>query len=178
MSATNRGAKRRDRDFYETPAWCTEAIVKEMAWGYEPSVWEPAAGSGAIADVIKRSVPHACVKSTDIAPQSCSVEQGDFFTDFEFRSKWDFIITNPPFSLAQEFIDRSLDLANCVVMLLPLSFMGSKKRRDWWRARPYTAIHYLSQRPSFTGDGKTDAECYAWVVWDKTDRQKKGCYWL
>lgn len=171
MSSTNRGAKRMERDAYPTPGWAVEAMAEKIVWhGGIANVLEPCIGTGVIADVLLSNY----VDSVDWA----EIEQGRDFLTYEFGRKFDFVVTNPPFSLAKEFIDRSLTLANCVIMLLPLSFMGSKKRRDWWRSHPYTAIFYLSQRPSFTNDGKTDSECYAWVVFDSTGRQKIGCHWI
>ncbi|WP_436663579.1 hypothetical protein ACOALA_13645 [Alicyclobacillus acidoterrestris] len=91
--------------------------------------------------------------------------------------RYDFIITNPPFSLAQEFVEKSLTLANCVIMLLRLNFLASGKRKEFWEKHPPTAIHVLTKRPSFTGTG-TDATDYAWFVWDTTGRQKRGLYWI
>ncbi|SFU70692.1 hypothetical protein [Alicyclobacillus macrosporangiidus] len=174
MSATNRAlTKRHPYDAYSTPAWVTEAIVREIVWGTDPHILEPCVGQGAILNVLVNSpvVPPAYYDYCEIQ------EDRDFLTyDFNDR-RFDFVITNPPFSLAQEFIERSLTLANCVIMLLRLNFLASRQRKEWWQKHPPTAIHVLTKRPSFTGKG-TDATDYAWFVWDTTGRQKRGLYWL
>ena len=62
----------------------------------------------------------------------------------------------------REFRD-SLEHAQCVVMLLRINFLGSKKRYGFWKKNPPQAMYVLSKRPSFTGKG-TDATEYAWFV--------------
>lgn len=177
MSATNRGDVRRERDAYQTPVWAVEAIVREIAWGTCPRVLEPCAGDGVISNYIDLKIGHAEVTAFDIEPSSSRMKQQDFL---EYSHWWpfDFCITNPPFSLAKEFIDKALEVSNCAIMLLPKSFDGSVGRKEWWQRHPPTAEYTLSRRPSFTGDGKTDSEVYQWLVFDSTGRQKRGWYWL
>ena len=91
-------------------------------------------------------------------------------TPFE---KVDLILTNPPFSLAQEFIEKAIKEADTVIMLLRLNYLGSQKRNIFWNKFPPTALHVLSKRPSFTGSG-TDATEYAWFIWDKVNKIDKG----
>ena len=180
MSATNRGAKRVDKDVYNTPSWATELIVREIAWGDSAIVLEPCAGQGAIAEVLVRCNVGA-VETADI-DASAPFGNGEDFLTTEYDVKYDFILTNPPFSLAQEFIEKSLRIANCVIMLLPLGFYGAESRHEWWAAHEPTAQFVLSKRPMFgkNKDGKwgSDSETYAWLVWDSTGRQKRGFYHL
>lgn len=51
MSATGRGAERRADDFYETPGWCTRAILPHLIPNLPERhiVLEPGSGSGSIA---------------------------------------------------------------------------------------------------------------------------------
>ena len=62
-------------------------------------------------------------------------------------------------------------------MLLRLNYLGSITRHEWWKSSPPIAIHVLSKRPSFTGTG-TDATDYGWFAWDKTDRIKRGIFFV
>jgi len=50
-------------------------------------------------------------------------------------------------------------------MLLRLNFLASRKRHGWWNLHRPSALFVLSQRPSFTEDGQTDATDYAWFYW-------------
>ncbi len=161
MSATNRGAVRREQDHYETPTWLTEAIIPILRL-YNPSrILEPAAGGGAIVRVLQRSFPDAAIDSGDIAT-------GQDFLVHDYSPTYDLIITNPPYSLALEFIQRGLELRRtddaAVCMLLRLNFLGSQSRAVWLR-RHTPSVHVSPRCPSFTGDG-TDATEYCWAVWD------------
>jgi hypothetical protein len=173
MSATGRGASRAKNDIYPTPTWATEAIAQQINWhggavSGAVDVLEPCIGNGAIADVLLDYVDSV---------EWAEITKGRDFLTYDFGRTFDFVVTNPPYSLAQEFIEKSLTLADCVVMLLRINFLASKSRKEFWEKHPPTAVHVLTQRPSFTGHG-TDATDYAWFVWDFTGRQKKGFYWL
>jgi hypothetical protein len=76
------------------------------------------------------------------------------------------IITNPPYSKAQEFVERALQELpkDPVVMLLPLPFLASKRRFEFNKKHP-AHVMVLPKRPSFTGGG-TDAVEYAWFAWN------------
>lgn len=83
---------------------------------------------------------------------------------------FDVIITNPPFNLAREIIEKALNDVNdggFVIMLLRLNFFGGKLRKDMWdRQMPkYAFVH--NRRMSFTDDGRTDSIEYMHAVWQK-----------
>ncbi len=69
------------------------------------------ARDGAIVKVFDEYIPDATIIGFDL------VTGIDFLTWNPTR-RFDFIITNPPFSLSEEFIDKSLKIANCLIMLL------------------------------------------------------------
>jgi hypothetical protein len=85
----------------------------------------------------------------------------------------DLVITNPPYSLASEFVSRFISLFTSKesgelridgAFLLPLSFLGSDGRASFHRGFP-SDLYVMPHRPSFTGDGDTDSEVYCWAVW-------------
>lgn len=161
MSATNRGAERAPNDFYETPEWLTRAILPHLP---KPAgVLEPAAGRGAIARVVQSYWPTATVHQGDLAPQSADIQQSNFLAYSASRGLYDLVITNPPYSLAQAFVEKALTAAPVVAMLLRVNFLGGQKRAAWLRANT-PACFVTPRRPSFVG-GKTDATEYAWLVW-------------
>ena len=98
----------------------------------------------------------------------------DDFIHSEIKNKYDIIIGNPPYSLAIEFVKKSLELLNddgILIFLLRTAFLESKARYKFWQENPLTGLLTLSKRPSFTGKG-TDATSYSWFIWDKsTDKQ-------
>ena len=82
----------------------------------------------------------------------------------------DLVISNPPFVLALEFIQRALDdvrFGGWVVMLLRLNFFGSQKRKPFFDAHMPERVYIHNQRMSFTPDGKADSVEYMHAVWRK-----------
>ena len=99
----------------------------------------------------------------------------DDFLRWEADKDYDFIIGNPPYSLAREFIEKCFEIANkntVIIMLLRTAFLESKSRYEFWQQYPLSGLYTLSKRPSFTGKG-FDATSYSWFIWDnRTDKQE------
>lgn len=179
MSATNRGSKRIESDYYATPI---DAIYKLLG-NYRVAnsndvILEPSAGNGIIIKALRAAgyagnTIHAIEireeEKSNLESVADSVKIGDFL-DADPGVKYDVIIGNPPFSLAQEFIDKSLSLlkpGGRLIFLLRTNFLESQKRFEWWQDKTPTRLFVLSKRPSFTGKG-TDATSYSWFVWEKS----------
>jgi len=139
---------------------------------------EPAAGDGAIIRAVAR------MDVTWIAAEKRAVELGPLFrltapvciVDFlawQPPCRLTVAITNPPYSLAMEFVEHALTMADNVAMLLRLNFLASEKRAGFMRAHP-PDVYVLPNRPSFTPDGKTDSIEYAWFVWPQGVRRTGG----
>lgn len=185
MSSTNRGYDRHISDYYHTPEWAIrdffanfmsdmqkeEALIADMP---DKMIWlDPAAGGDKdhpempYPSVIK-DLFGADIDTLDIREDSSSDGLGDYLTIP--KPRYDVIITNPPFFLAQEFIQKALSEVNdggYVIMLLRLNFFGSKKRFDFWQEHMPTHTYVHHKRMSFTDDGKTDSVEYMHCVWQK-----------
>ena len=185
MSATNRGSNRRKDDFYETPDWLIGLCLDEIANVndiYRGSGWsrsrlkilEPCAGNGAVVSQLEYRFPNAMIDAFDINTASnwkgrrTNLITCDFLKE-DITEKYDLIITNPPYSLAIDFVEKCLSLSDqskyrgLVCMLLRLGFLESKSRNKF--LIDYTpSVWVTSKRPSFTGNG-TDASAYGWFVW-------------
>ena len=93
--------------------------------------------------------------------------------------KMDIIITNPPFSLTCEFLEKSLsELSEKGVLayLQRVNYLGSLKRLEFWeRVGTPDKFTVLVPRPSFVG-GQDSCE-FAWFIYDRGNRlpfMKKG----
>lgn len=182
MSATNRGAKRRPQDFYSTPIECVTAILNELDVPDGIKILDPCAGSGHVIQAINEMYNNVHVDAIEIRPEekeilnkyTDSIQIGDFL-ETDIKTGYDLVISNPPYSLAQEFIDKGLKCLNDtgkLVYLLRTNFLESNKRFKWWQNKLPSGIYVLHARPSFTDDKHTDACSYSWFVWDKSsDKQ-------
>jgi len=151
-------------DFYPTPSWCYEKLP--IDWSMFTTALEPCEGDGRITQFLR-------AKGVDT--KGFDIQTGTNYLTTETTENYDLILTNPPFSIALDFIDKAIEEANTVIMLLRLNFLGSQKRNAWFVENEPTSLFVLSKRPSFTGKG-TDSTEYAWFVWDKTDRITKGVF--
>lgn len=113
-------------------------------------------------------VEPANIFTIDIREDSLAEIKGDYLE--QPPGDFDLIITNPPFALASEIIEKALSdvkEGGWVVMLLRLNFLEGKKRKMFWdKYMPkYVFVHH--RRMSFTKDGKTDSVAYAHYCWQK-----------
>ena len=150
-------------DYYPTPEWCYEKLP--IDWSQFNKVLEPCKGDGRIVSFLE---------DKELEVDWCEIQEGVDF--FNHTKEVDLIITNPPFSIAQEFIEHSMSLAPTVIMLLRINFLGSQKRYSFWQQFPPDGLYILSKRPSFTGTG-TDATDYAWFVWSDI-KELQGLHWI
>ncbi len=170
LVSKNRNAK----DFYQTPYSLSRLfLAREKLNG---SILEPACGNGAIVKVLLE-YGYKC-NSSDI--------EDDFL---EQNKQYNTIITNPPFSMAQEFIIKAKELAmEKICFLLPLNYLHGKKRYDkiWTdNVFPLKCVYIFTRYPFLSNeplreDGKikTGMMVYAWYVWDKTFSGEAKIKWL
>jgi len=176
MSATGRGRARNPRDYYRTPAWCVEVLLEHES--LLPNVYDPACGDGAILEVLQKA-GHK-VYGLDIDPGSAlaasqqlntPIGVGDYLHPERPHPCRCDVVMNPPYRQAAEFVRVALSQAeprSRVCALLRLNFLGSsRKRLDLvGKGAELRRVIVLSRRPSFTGDGRTDACEYAWLVFE------------
>lgn len=166
-------------DFFPTPPWATRALLKHVL-GPDPgeSVWEPACGTGDMARPLGEYFGR--VYASDVFDYSERFEGQARVTDFLLpwappphfdRHPPDWIITNPPFRLAEQFVLRGLEVARIgVAVLVRSAFLeGGQRWRRLYRDRPPTMIAQFVERvPIFKGrlDPKgSTATAYCWLVW-------------
>lgn len=185
MSA-KRGPPKKPQEDYCTPAWVVESLLDEVQ--LPGGRWlEPCAGDGAIIRAVS-------ARRSDVAWAACEIREecrdplvaipsveraviGDFFEPASLSAimdlgQFDVIITNPPYSVAEDFVNVCLPLAKLTIMLLRLPFLEGAERAVFWRKR-MPNVYVLPNRPSFTGGG-TDATAYAWFIWHGHDPREYG----
>jgi hypothetical protein len=162
-------------DYFFTPAWTTRAILHQLP--KRCRYLDAGCGSGAIGSVVAaEGVPAGMVYGYELNSELADkaslaglvVETGDFLQ--APLQEWEdiqVIISNPPYSLAMEFLKKSLEIVKpnmgTVAMILRLPFLATQGRAQFHKDNP-SDIYILPRRPSFTGKG-TDATDYGWFVW-------------
>lgn len=135
-------SERRD-DLYETPDVATRALLKAEC--IPLCVWEPSCGPGAIVRVLRDS--GRAVIATDLVDYGCpdSESRRDFLMETEAPPGVPAIVMNPPFKLAEEFVEHAITLVPEVYALLRVAFLEGLR---WERAlKPHLArVHVFAPR--------------------------------
>jgi hypothetical protein len=163
------GYDRADADWYVEPASFVEAIVDAEGIAVPSLCWDPAAGCGTIPKVLRaRGIECAASDIVDRGCPDCWI--GDFFS--EHHGTAEIIISNPPFGVLVEFVDRALDLASDrVIVVARLAFLESIKRMNFFRRTPIARVYVSGPRQSMPPGGvdmpaKGGSIAYGWYVWE------------
>lgn len=188
LAGSNSSRGRVENDYYATPFDATRDILdRELLEG---TILEPSCGEGHISKVIREYYPNAKIVSHDLIQRedkfNMGVEGGhDFMLETE---RFDNIITNPPFNIAKEFVEKALQLANKkVIIFAKLVFLEGKSRREMFENTPLKTVYVFSRRvgPMRNGEeldengkpwGSTMA--FAWFVWDKDYKGEPTIKWI
>lgn len=158
-------ADRNGTDFYPTPPECTVALLNYLDLPTGTVVWEPAAGEGHIVEVLADW--GLSVLASDLHPAGRYVTESTDYLSAPLPAGVDVVITNPPFSIAQAFIEHTLDLGVPFALLLKSQYWHSKGRRALFERHRPTAVLPLTWRPDFLFGAKSASptmECL-WTVW-------------
>lgn len=168
----NRSSQSRSKtDFYPTPPDVTIALLDflEMDGILCPSehiILEPACGNGKMVDaMLERGYS---VKYSDLFPTGYRGDiQAVNFLTAPMDTSVDWIITNPPFSQADQFIHHCLELDKPFAFLLKSQFWHAKSRLELFRKHPPAYVLPLTWRPDFLWGAKSGSPTMEviWTVW-------------
>ena len=176
------GKDRAAHDYYATQP---EAVVMLCDLeSFAPTVGEPACGGGHLSKVLESRGYN--VLSTDLVDRGYGKGGVDFLScaaTLAPQTPFD-IVTNPPYSFAQEFVERSLELVRPggkVAMFLKLTFLEGKSRYSLFAANPPRRVYVASSRLTCGKNGtewEPSAVCYSWMVWEKGYKGEPALRWF
>jgi hypothetical protein len=157
-------------DLYDTPACAVRALLKVEKLPRE--IWEPAAGGFNIVDVLREAGHDVMASDIDDRGRADRCLTIDFLRpDLPARSPC--IVTNPPYSLAERFVELALQRAPLVIMLLRLAFLESARRAPILDTGKLARVHIFANRlpmmhrKGWNGRRASSAIPFAWFVWDR-----------
>ena len=178
--------KRNKNDYYQTPYSMTRQLLEVENFGGK--ILEPSCGAGAIVKVLRdydKSVDY-CDLNNEFSLTGIFKNFKDFIND-DF-DRYDNIITNPPFSLAKEFILKAKQITNNkIAMLLPLNYLHGVTRyneiyldRKFPLKAVYVFCRYGMLEETIRDDGtyRTGMMVYAWYIWDKDYKGEPMIRWI
>ena len=160
-------------DCYETPPEAVHALLKVEKlpeW-----IWEPACGPGSIVRTLRAA--RYCVIDSDLHDYGQSY-QIDFLqqTDVPWHGmyKTSCLLTNPPYQLAQKFVEHAAALqVPLVIMLLRLAFLEGTRRSHILEHAGLARVHVfrnrlpMMHRRGWDGPKASSAIPFAWFVWER-----------
>lgn len=161
--------ERQTEDYYATNPKAAEILLQEET--FNKDIWECCCGEGHLSKVFSEN--NYNVKSSDLIDRG----YGDVFDFLSTENKeWEGdIVTNPPYSLAKDFIEKALQIipqGNKVAMFLKLTFLESQSRKKMFTDIPPKTLYVSSSRIQCAKNGDFDlypssAVAYGWYVWQK-----------
>lgn len=180
MSAKNRRQAAKAHDIYPTPVRLVRAGFDVLfqrhgeVLQHARRFLEPGAGFGPFCRMASLYLPAgASITGVETHPPAkrypYTLVKQDFLRWKPARRPFDLIATNPPFTLAEEFIRRSQQLlgqTGLMFYLMRMGVTGSKQRRALWHEVNLREVWLIRPRPSFQKDGGSDATEYAFFLMD------------
>lgn len=177
----------RGDDFYASPYAALPPLLVSEGRKLPKKLWEPACGNGALVLPLRNR--GFDVYASDLNDWGCPQSEGD--VDFlgpiaaqlgerhaiEYGANDFGIVTNPPFVIIEEFIDRAVVMSPYVAILCRLSFLESEGRFGWFQRVGLRRIHVIAERlpmmhrHGYNGPKATNSGiCFAWMIFERRER--------
>ncbi len=177
--------KRDPDDYYTEEHWCSWRLFEDEL--FEGQIYDPACGSGRIVRSA-RMAGYDAYGSDKIKRSSLCREVFDFCDTWpRRRPKPQNIVSNPPFKIAELFVDLVLERCERkAAMLLPHDWLTGDDRSRWLETKPLRRVLVMTPRPSMppghaieaghkaTG-GKQD---FDWYIFEPGYRGRAEVGWL
>ena len=184
LGASNHTENEREKnDYYATDGKAAEILLDVES--FTPTIWENAVGGGDLADVfIKNGYK---VRASDIIDRGYPNTIVHDYLSWVTNDLFDCVISNPPYSKAEEFIRKSLSLLNSggiCAMFLKIQFLESAKRKALFEEFPPKYVYVFSKRANcarngdFKGFPRNSAICYCWYIWEKGFKGEPVIRWI
>lgn len=180
MLGVNPQSQREENDFYATDPFAikiSQDFFKKI--GLDNNVWECACGIGNLSESLKELGYN--VYSSDLIDRGF----GEVIDFLKTDKKWNGdILTNPPFKLAVQFVEKSMELleeGKQAVFFLKIQFLETNKRAKLFKTCGLKRIGVFSERVCCAMNGEFDkyfkqdvngrykggTQLYAWFVFEK-----------
>lgn len=172
-------------DDFPTPPWASRALIEHVVLSkvslQKMTCLEPSCGRGHMAVAFEEYFKE--VIASDVFDYGFG-HVSDFMSCQYGVNSVDWVITNPPFRLAEQFILRSLDVARVgVAMLTRTVFVESVGRYErLFKIHPPTRVAQFAERVPMV-KGRVDKKAstatgYAWLLWQKGTKRPCELLWI
>jgi hypothetical protein len=194
-------------DYYATNPEAVKMLLTKYTFDAH-TILEPCVGGGHIAnaindfyttkreitgmDLVDRGYPGTIVADFLIFLTCChAILILSNYKIYKTDKKYEGIITNPPYSLAKEFVEKGMELLEDdgqMAMFLKIQFLEGAKRKELFDKYPPKYIYVFRNRMATwnsglekdpkTGKRWATTMCHAWFVWEKGSTSEPVVRWL
>ena len=175
MLGVNPNAERQEEDFYAIEPNAMVLFlnkIKETGLKLNDSIWECACGNGDLSKVLIDA--GYSVDSTDLIDRGYGEVLNFLLVDKFAKYKGD-ILTNPPFKLAEQFVEQGMELlhnGNKLLLFLKIQFLEGQRRKKLFKKYPPKYVYCYSARQLCAKNGEFEkytstTQFYAWYIWKK-----------
>lgn len=136
-----------------TPRYAIEPLMKYIPSDFK--VWEPT--DFGYSEITKAFLENG----NDVV--SSHINEGHSFFDYE-PDDYDVIVTNPPYSIKDDFLERAYSLQKPFAFLLPLTSLEGVRRGKMFREYGISII-VLDRRVNFMTEKKSVWFNTSWFCW-------------
>lgn len=162
-------------DYYLTPPMCIHALLENHAIDKNARILDPCCGAGIIGSVLRDHGYHNIVEE--------DILSGNDFLKKNYDDCFDLVISNPPYSLKNQFIKKGLLEAKEVIYILPANVINYNEFQENFLDVPWYKGRYLMRPKFFMADNYNNnlprrggISSYAWFIWD-TNNGLSGKSW-
>ena len=180
-----------ENDYYATNPKAVEMLLMKYPF-HAATILEPCVGGGHIANAINNFFTNKrVITGLDLVDRGYPNTIVQNFLTWETDRKFEGIITNPPFSLAQEFIKKGMELLTDdgqMAMFLKIQFLEGAKRKEFFEKYPPKYIYVFRNRMATWNNGNevdpntgkrwATTMCHAWFIWEKGSSTEPIIRWL
>lgn len=165
-------------DFYATNPHDVKQIIELLDYPKNFKILEPCAGNGHISETLK-NLGYKNVFTNDIVERDLQLDSVKDFLKEDLPVKcFDLVVLNPPFKHAKEFIEKSLQYANDVLVIARLDLLETKARKDL-NNKHLSCVFVHSKRARFAKNGDEErfkdstSMSSAWFLYKKLKEETK-----
>ena len=196
LAGGNPKDERVEYDFYATDPKAVEKLLLKYSINGN-KILEPCVGNGNIADTVKKFYKTEIdITGVDIVDRGYPNTIVQDFLTWQTDEKFEAIITNPPYSLAKEFVEKGIKLLTdetedtCngqMAMFLKIQFLEGAKRKELFEKYPPKYIYVFRNRMATWNNGEpldpngkrwATTMCHAWFIWGKGSTTEPIIRWL
>lgn len=170
-------------DDFPTPPWATRALCERLRYLrlWEMTAREPAANRGHMVKPLRQYF--GSVEASDIFDYGAGFQQADYlFGPPPNPVHW--TITNPPFRLAEQFIQRMIETSTvgCAIIVRSAFLEGVGRYQNLFsKTPPALVMQFVERAPMVKGRLDKDAAsatAYSWLVWNAGHKGNTTLEWI